>query len=72
MIAHIDQYFHPSSTVNSLGHFLQLIDIKQGVDEPVITLKARFSCLFASLKMRGVNIDPSLQVGFVICFLLSI
>jgi hypothetical protein len=32
----------------------------QGANEPVITLKARFFCLFALLKMGGVNIKPPL------------
>jgi len=60
MIAHIDQYFHPSGAVNTLGYIFQLIDIMQGANELVITLKARFSRLFASLKMGGVNIKPPL------------
>jgi hypothetical protein len=70
MIAHIDQYFHPSGTVDSLGYIFQLIHIKQGANEPVITLKARFSCLFALLKIRGVNIDPPPQVCFMLRSLL--
>jgi hypothetical protein len=62
MIAHIDQYFHSSGAVDSLGYIFQLIDIKQGADEPVIRPKARFSHRFASLKMGGVNINPPLQL----------
>jgi hypothetical protein len=53
MIAHINQYFHPSSTVNALGYIFQLIDIKLGANEPVITLKVQFSCLFASLPLKN-------------------
>jgi hypothetical protein len=70
MIAHIDQYFHPLGAVNTLGYIYQLIDIMQGAGEPVITLKARFSRLFAMLKMGGVNIKPPLQVGFMLRLLL--
>ena len=40
MIAHIDQYFNPSGTVDSLSHIFDLIDIKQAHDESAITLKA--------------------------------
>jgi len=36
----------------------------------VITLKARFSRVFASLKMGGVSIDSALQVGFMLRSLL--
>jgi hypothetical protein len=71
MIAHINQYFHPSGAGIYLGCIFQLIDIKQGADKPVIMLKAQFSRLFASLKMGGVNIDPPLQVGFMLCSLHS-
>jgi hypothetical protein len=71
MIAHIDQYFHSLGAINTLGYIFQLIDIMQGADEPVITLKARFSCLFALLKIGGVNIEPPLQVGFMPRSLLS-
>jgi hypothetical protein len=70
VIAHIDQYFHPTGAVDSLGYIFQLIDIKQGADKPVITLKVRFSCLFALLKMGGTNIDSPLQVGFILRSLL--
>jgi hypothetical protein len=66
MIAHIDQYFNPSGTVDSLSHIFDLIDIKQAQDESVITLKARFSRVFARLKMGGVAIDSALQVGFML------
>ena len=71
MIAHIDKHFNPSGTVDSLSHFFDLIDIKQAHDESVITLKARFSCVFASLKMGGITIDLALQVGFMFCALRS-
>jgi hypothetical protein len=50
MIVLINQYFHPSGTVNSLGCIFQLIDIKQDVDKPVIMLKAQFSCLVTHSK----------------------
>jgi hypothetical protein len=70
MIAHIDQYFHPLGAVNSLWYIFELIDIMQGANEPVITLKACFSCLFASLKIGGINIEPPLQVGFMLRSLL--
>jgi hypothetical protein len=70
MIDHIDKYFNPSGTVDSLSHIFDLIDIKQASDQPVITLKARFSWVFASLKMGGVSIDSALQVGFMLCALL--
>jgi hypothetical protein len=67
MIAHIlDQYFNPSGTVDSLSHIFDLIDIKQANAESVITLKARFSRIFANLKMGGVLIDSALQVGFML------
>jgi hypothetical protein len=71
MIAHIDKYFNPSGTVDSLSHIFDLINIKQVQDESVITLKARFSRVFASLRMGGVAIDSALQVGFMLRALLS-
>jgi hypothetical protein len=71
MIAHIDQYFHPSGAIDSLGCIFQLTNIKEGKDEPVITLKEQFSCLFGSLKIGGLNIEPPLQVGFMLRSLLS-
>ena len=70
MIDHIDKYFNPSGTVDSLSHIFDLIDIKQAPAESVITLKARFSRVFASLKMGGVSIDSALQVGFMLRSLL--
>ena len=51
MIDHIDRYFNPSGTVDSLSHIFDLINIKQAAAENVISLKARFSRVFASLKM---------------------
>ncbi len=71
MIEHIDKYFNSSGTVDSLSHMFDLIDIKQVQDESVITLKARFSRVLASLKMGGVAIDWALQVGFMLWALLS-
>jgi hypothetical protein len=65
MIEHIDKYFNPSGTVDSLSHIFDLIDIKQAQDESVIMLKARSSRVFARLKMGGVAIDLALQVGFM-------
>jgi hypothetical protein len=70
MIAHIDQYFHPLGAVDSLGYIFKLIDIMQGANELVITLKARFSRFFASLKMGDINIEPPLQLGFMLRSLL--
>jgi hypothetical protein len=43
----------------------------QASNEPVVTLKMRFSQVFASLKMGGVNIGLVLQVGFMLPALLS-
>ncbi len=66
MIEHIDKYFNPSGRVDSLSQIFDLIDIKQAQNESVITLKARFSHVFARLKMGGVAIDLALQVGFML------
>ncbi len=71
MIEHIDKYFNPSGTVNSLSYIFDLINGKQASDESVITLKTRFSRLFESLKLGGVAIDSALQVGFMLRALLS-
>jgi hypothetical protein len=71
MIEYIDNYFNLPGAVDSLGHVFDLIDIKQTQDKSVITLKARFSHLFASLKMGGVAINSTLQVGFMLRSLLS-
>ncbi len=71
MIAHIDKYFNPSGTVYSLSYIFDLINVKQALDKSVITLKAQFSCLFASLKLGGVAINSALQVGFMLRVLLS-
>ena len=71
MIKHIDKYFNPSGTVDSFSHIFDLINVKQAHDENVISLKARFSRIFASLKMGGVVIDSALQVGFMLRALLS-
>ncbi len=71
MIKHINKYFNPSGTVDSLSHIFDLIDIKQAQDESVIKLKAHFSHGFASLRMGGVAIDSALQVGFMLRALLS-
>jgi hypothetical protein len=71
MIEHIDKYFNPSSTVDSLSHIFDLIDVKQALDKSVINLKAQFPRLFASLKLGGIAIDSALQVGFMLRALLS-
>ncbi len=55
MISYIDAHFNPSSAVDSLG-------IKQLADKSVVTLKACFLCLFASLRMGGITIDSALKV----------
>jgi hypothetical protein len=70
MIDHIDKYFHPSGTVDSLGYIFNLINTIQASAGSVITLKARFSRLFALLKLGGVAIDSALQVGFMLRALL--
>ncbi len=44
-----------------------MIDIEQAPEELVVTLKACFSHVFASLKMGGISINASLQVGFMLC-----
>jgi hypothetical protein len=67
MIAYIDAHFNPSGAVDSLGYIFDLINIKQAPEELVVTLKACFSHVFASLKMAGIFIDLSLQVGFMLC-----
>jgi hypothetical protein len=71
MIKHINKHFNPSNTVNSLSYIFDLIDVKQALDKSVITLKAQFSRLFASLKLRGVAINSALQVGFMLRSILS-
>jgi hypothetical protein len=71
MIKYINKYFNPSGAVNSLGYIFDLIDVKQASDESVITLKAQLSCLFTSLKLGGITINPALQVGFMLRALLS-
>jgi hypothetical protein len=71
MIGYIDKHFNPSGTVDLLGYIFDLIDIKQGQDEPVVTLPAHFSSIFASLKMGGMDIASSLQVGVMLRALLS-
>jgi hypothetical protein len=66
MIVYIDTHFNPSGAVDSLGYIFDMIDIKQGPEDSVVTLKACFSCVFASLKMGGISINASLQVGFML------
>ncbi len=71
MIEYIDKNFNLSGAVDSLGYIFYLINIKQASDKPVVALKARISQVFASLKMRGINIGLALQVGFMLWALLS-
>jgi hypothetical protein len=71
MIAHIDQHFNPLGLVDSLAYIFDLINIKQLDHESMVTFKTRFSCLFTALKMGGISIDSALQVGFMLCTLLS-
>ena len=71
MIAYIDVHFNPSRAVDSLGYIFDLINIKQAPEELVVTLKAHFSRVFASLKMGGISIDSSLQIGFMLNSLCS-
>jgi hypothetical protein len=52
MISYINAHFKPSSAEDSLGYIFDLINIKQLVNKLVVTLKAPFSHLFTSLKMR--------------------
>jgi hypothetical protein len=66
MIRYIDAHFNPSGAVDSLGYMFDLIDIKQLANKSVVTLKARFSRLFASLKMGGITVDSALQVAFML------
>ena len=70
-IDYIERHFHPSGAVDSLGYIFDLIDIKQSESEQVVSLKARFSTAFSSLKMGGITIDSALQVGFMLRALLS-
>jgi hypothetical protein len=70
MLACNNSHFNPSGAVDSLSHILDLIDIKQKDNKPVISLKAHFSRVFLSLEMGGISIDLALQVGFMLCALL--
>jgi hypothetical protein len=70
-VEYIDKFFHPLGAVDSLAYIFDLIDIKQASDELVVTLKAQFSQVFASLKMGGVDIGSALQVAFMLRALLS-
>jgi hypothetical protein len=71
MIDYINKHFNPSGAVDSLGYIFNLIDIKQEPDEPLVTLRVRFLHVFASLKMRGMDIASALQVGFMLRAFLS-
>ncbi len=71
MLAHINNHFNPSGAVDTLSHIFDLIDLKQKDDELVVSLKVQFSQVFLSLKMGGISIDRALQVGFMLCALLS-
>jgi hypothetical protein len=67
----VDRHFHPSGDVDALGYIFDLIDIKQKDNEPVVSLKARFSQSFSSLKLGCISIDSALQDGFMLCALLG-
>ena len=71
MIAHIDHHFNPSGAIDFLGYIFDLIDNQQLDQESVVTLKARFSRLFSTLKIGGIGIDSALQMGFMLRALLS-
>jgi hypothetical protein len=71
MLNYINKHFNPSGVVDLLGYIFDLIDIKQGADKPVVTLRACFSRVFALLKMGGVDIGSALQVAFMLRSLLS-
>ncbi len=60
MLAHINNHFNPSGAVDTLNHIFDLINLKQKQDEPVVSLKVRFSRVFLSLKMGGISIDSAL------------
>jgi hypothetical protein len=66
MQAYIDSHFNPSGVVDLLSHIFNLIDIRQKENEPVVSLKARFSRLFSSLKMGGITTNLALQFGFML------
>jgi hypothetical protein len=65
-IAYIDAHFNLSFGVDSFGYIFDLINIQQLAEDSVVTLKACFSCLFASLKMGSITINSALQVGFML------
>ena len=71
MIAYINTHINPSGAVDSLRYIFGLINIKQAPWKSVVTLRACFSCVFASLKMGGISINGSLQVGFMLQSLCS-
>jgi hypothetical protein len=71
MLNYIDKHFNPSGAINLLGYIFDMVDIKQGADKPVVTLRARFLHVFALLKMGSVDIGSALQVGFMLWSLLS-
>jgi len=66
MIAYMDAHFNPSGAVDSLRYIFDLMDIKLAPGKSVVTLEACFSHVFASLKMGGISINGSLQVGFML------
>jgi hypothetical protein len=70
-IDYIDCHFYPPGVINSLGYIIDLIDIRQKTEEPVVSLKARFLQAFSSLKLGGIGIDSALQVGFMLRALLG-
>ena len=71
MLAYINNHFNPSAAVDTLSSIFDLIDLKQKEDKQVVSLKAQFLWVFATLKMGGISIDLALQVGFMLRALIS-
>ncbi len=71
MLAYINNHFNPSAAVDTLSSIFDLIDLKQTEDKQVVSLKAQFLRVFATLKMGGISIDLALQVGLMLRALLS-
>jgi hypothetical protein len=63
MIDYIDKYFNPTGHVDALAHIFELLDIKQGKQESVVTLRARFSKLFTSLSNGSTVINTGTCPG---------
>lgn len=67
----IKSHFNPSSMVYTRGHTVDIYDIKHQSSKSVILLKARFSCLFASLDTDGMPIHSALKVVLILPALLQ-